>query len=135
MFREQAIAALDGICAKVASNTHAPGDTPFLAVSRRFDDIAPGDVFADWCLASVLDQRQRLASFSSYFQDEQALDALEILKRLPFQCAGMERRRQLMRIRFGQQRAPEPTPLLAKQSDDNLNPEFWAGASSAAKSA
>ena len=110
-------------------------DTPFLAVSARFDDIAPGDAFTDWCLASVLEQRQRLAAFSSYFLGEQALDSLEILRRLPFQCAGMQRRRQLMRIRFGQQRAPESTPLLAEQSDDNLNPEFWAGASSAAKSA
>jgi protein O-GlcNAc transferase len=133
--REQAIGALNGLCAKVASHSHAPDDTPFLAVSRRFDDIAPGDAFADWCLASVLDQRERLAAFSSYFQDEQALDSLETLRRLPFQCAEMERRRQLMRIRLGRQAAPESTPLLARQSDDNLNPEFWSAASSGAKSA
>ncbi len=123
--RERALDALNAICAKADSETHTPGGVPFLAVSDRFDNIEPGDAFAQWCLASVLDQRERLAAYSSYFRNQQALEALELLGKLPFQCVEMERRRQLVRIRFGLQAGPEPTPLLAQHSDDNLNPEFW----------
>ena len=123
--RESALDALNAICAKADSETHTPGGVPFLAVSDRFDNIEPGDAFAQWCLASVLDQRERLAAYSSYFRNQQALEALELLGKLPFQCVEMERRRQLVRIRFGLQAGPEPTPLLAQHSDDNLNPEFW----------
>jgi FkbM family methyltransferase len=126
--RQQALDALNAICAKLDSRTHTPDGVPFLAVSDRFDDIEPGDAFADWCLASVLEQRERLAAYSSYFQDEQVLGSLEMLKKLPFQCADMERRRQLVRMRFGQQGEPEATPLLAQHSDGNLNPGFWTSA-------
>ena len=126
--RERALDALNAICSKLDSGTHTPDGAPFLAVSHRFDNIEPGDAFAQWCVASVLDQRERLAAYSSYFQDEGVLGALEMLGQLPFQCAEMERRRQLVRIRFGLQAAPEPTPLLTQHSDDNLNPEFWASA-------
>jgi hypothetical protein len=126
--RQRALDALNAICSKLDSGTHTPDGAPFLAVSHRFDNIEPGDAFAQWCVASVLDQRERLAAYSSYFQDEGVLGALEMLGQLPFQCAEMERRRQLVRIRFGLQAAPEPTPLLTQHSDDNLNPEFWASA-------
>ena len=126
--RQQALDALDAICAKLDSRTHTPDGAPFLAVSDRFDDIEPGDAFAEWCLASVLEQRERLAAYSSYFRDEQVLGALEMLKKLPFQCAEMERRRQLVRIRSGRQDEPEATPLLAQHSDGNLNPGFWTSA-------
>jgi len=124
-YRAKALDALNAICAKLESGAHTPDGAPFLAVSNRFDNIEPGDAFAQWCLASVLDQRERLAAYSSYFRDERVLGSLEMLGQLPFQCAEMERRRQLVRIRLGLQAAPEPTPLLVQHSDDNLNPEFW----------
>jgi len=127
-YRAQAVEALHAICAKVDSGKHTPGDTPFLAVSRRFDHIEPGDRFAEWCLASVLEQRERLAVFSSYFQGEQVLGSLDLLAQLPFQSAEMERRRQLVRMRLGQQSAPLPSALLAQPSDDNLNAGFWTSA-------
>jgi FkbM family methyltransferase len=124
-YRQQALDALNAICAKLDSRTHTPDDTPFLAVSDRFDDIDPGEAFAQWCMASALEQRERLAAYSSYFQDQQVLGVLEMLEKLPFQCAEMERRRQLVRMRSGQQAEPEATPLLVQLSDDNLNPGFW----------
>jgi FkbM family methyltransferase len=127
-FREQAVAALNAICVRVDAGTHTPGDAPFLAVSDRFDAIEPGDVFEQWCLASVLEQRERLAAFSSYFQDEQVLGPLDVLEQLPFQSAEMARRRQLVRMRLGQQDAPSPSAPLARAGDDNLNPGFWAPA-------
>jgi hypothetical protein len=111
--RERALDALNAICSKLDS----------------------GDVLAEWCVASVLDQRARLAAYSSYFQDEGVLGSLEMLRQLPFQCADMERRRQLVRMRLGRQAAPEPTPLLAQRTEDNLNPGFWASAGGSAKEA
>ncbi|MEE9570057.1 MAG: hypothetical protein V3W02_00005, partial [Gammaproteobacteria bacterium] len=134
-YRVQAVDALNAICAKLDSGAHTPDGVPFLAVSDRFDNIEPGDAFAQWCLASVLDQRERLAAYSSYFRDERVLGSLEMLGQLPFQCAEMERRRQLVRMRLGQQAAPEPTPLLAQHSDDNLNPGYWTSAGGSSKEA
>ena len=125
---QQAVEVLNAICARVDARTHTPGDAPFLAVSARFDDIEPGDAFAQWCLASVLEQRERLAAYSSYFQDERVLSVLEMLEQLPFQCAEMERRRQLMRMRFGRQTSPQPSAILARAADDNLNADFWSSA-------
>jgi len=124
-YRQRAIEALDAIHAQLDSGEHDLGDMPFLAVSERFDTIRPGARFADWCLVSVLEQRVRLAAFSSYFQSETTLQVLERLAGLPFPCADMERRRQLVRMRAGLQKAPQAVPLLSEEGPDNLNADVW----------
>ncbi len=124
-YRQQALEVLDAIGEQLVSKTQNLDGMPFLAVSQRFDSVDPGGRFADWCLASVLEQRVKLSAFSSYFQNDRVLEPLEILEKLPFQCAEMERRRQLVRMRFGKQAAPEATSILTERAADNLNPEFW----------
>ena len=134
-FRHQAIDALGAISKIGESGIGFTGAEPFLAVSPRFDAIEPGNTFEQWCVASVVDQMQTLSAYSSYFVGEQALGVLEMLRHSPFQCAEMERRRQLVRMRGRMQAYPEPSPLLDHRSEGNLNPEFWSRGAGEAKRA
>jgi FkbM family methyltransferase len=124
-YRQQAVDALKAICDLRDSGVGTPGAEPFLAVSDRFDAIEPGDAFESWCIVSVIEQRERLRAYSSYFAGDRMLGTLERLAQSPFACAEMERRRQLVRIREGLQKAPEPTLLVSRRSDENLNPDLW----------
>jgi FkbM family methyltransferase len=47
------------------------------------------------------------------------------MKGLGYQSPEMERRRQLIRIRYGLQDKPISNPILSKKTRDNINPEFW----------
>lgn len=101
---------------------------PFLAVSPRFESLDLSGRMAEWCITSVLEQREKLRVFSSYFADPQTtLDVLEALEPLGFYAPEMERRRQLIRLRYRMQNDPQPHPLLATETEDNRNPAFWAG--------
>lgn len=100
-------------------------DEPFLVVCRRFESIDPAEELQQWCLAAALEQREKLQAFSSYFSGNGSLPSLELAQTLPFYGAEMERRRQLIRMRHGVQTGPETHALLARESEDNLNPQFW----------
>lgn len=99
---------------------------PFLAVSERFERIEPGDSMEQWCMASALEQQEKLCAFSSYFTGKNSLHNLAMMKNLPFYGLEMERRRQLIRLRYHPQYEPEFHPVLTSPSDDNLNAAFWA---------
>jgi len=73
----------------------------------------------------ALEALERLRTFSSCFNPQPWL--LDAIVALPGHSAEMERRRQLMRMVRGEQHGPEPAALLLERSEDNLNPEFWAG--------
>jgi FkbM family methyltransferase len=100
-------------------------DEPFLPACPRFDDMDPAGRVAEWLVTSLLEQLEVLRAFSSYYTGPHSLANLEQLKALGFQHAEMERRRQLVRMRMGEQQAPEPSPVLATKSPSNLNPEYW----------
>ncbi len=100
---------------------------PFLAVSERFERIEPGDSAEQWCMASALEQQEKLCAFSSYFSGTASLQNLEIMKNLPFYGPEMERRRQLIRLRYHVQHEPEPHSVLASPAENNLNSVFWVG--------
>lgn len=100
---------------------------PFMPVSSKFDFIDPADQIGRWCLASILEQREKSQAFSSYFTGNATIKNLEHLRSLGFQAPEMERRRQLIKMRFGLQNCPELSPVLKNRSADNLNPSFWKG--------
>ncbi len=75
----------------------------------------------------MIEQYEKLRGFSS-FADTATLAAVESILDLPYCAPEMERRRQLVAMRTGGQRAPVPAPLLRERSDENLNPEYWARA-------
>ena len=73
---------------------------PFLAPGKRFDTIAPRADLKDWFRASVLEEFERISSFSSFFTGETALERLETIASLGYASEEMSRRLQLVRIRF-----------------------------------
>lgn len=125
--RELAVEALQTIEAQPQGASPWALNEPFLPVCARFDSIDPGPDTQYWIRASVLEQLEKLRGYSSYFNGESSLPALQWLNESGFQSAQMERRRQLVRLRSGQQAVPEPSVLLATASGDNLNPDFWSG--------
>src|SRR3989344_3477511 len=94
---------------------------PFLPVSPGYDVIDPGENMGNWIAAAIIEQWEKLHAFSSYFTGTASLSMLETLKKSGLQSAEMERRRQLIRMRAGLQRAPEPNQLLSREMPDNLN--------------
>lgn len=74
-----------------------------------------------------LETLERLRAYSSLYTGEKSLPFLDYLCDQPFAAPEMFRRRQLVRMRCGLQRAPEPHPALVIQSPDNLNAWFWRG--------
>jgi FkbM family methyltransferase len=105
---------------------------PALAPHPRYDTMDPGDDTASWIKCAVLETCVRRHAFSTLFSGTQALGLLEQIRSLPFYCAEMERRRQLIRICHERQRRPEPHPLVCRIAPDNLNPGLWSGNEDAA---
>ncbi len=104
---------------------------PFLAVSERFEWIDPGDSIEQWCMASALEQQEKLCAFSSYFTGKDSLRALARMKDLRFYGPEMERRRQLIQLRYQLQHEPEFHPMLANLTENNLNSVYWIGGDNA----
>ena len=75
---------------------------PFLAPGERFDSVLPGESFDNWILSSVLEEFERIGSFSSFYTDDSARQRLEIIRDLGFGSAEMQRRLSLLQQRFGQ---------------------------------
>jgi hypothetical protein len=114
------------------SNQPVVAGEPFLAMAKRFEDIDPGDQLSQWCLASMLEQHQKMIRFSSFFMNTEIsgiLGNIETMRHLGFLGAEMERRRQLIRMRHGLQSGPESSPLLAEKTPQNLNFAFWTAGS------
>lgn len=111
----------------VESGKTADLSEPFIPVSPRFDDIVPTDM-NKWLLASLLEYREKAQAFSSFFTGSSSLNNLELIKQLDHQTPEMERRRQLIRIRHDLQQGPISNPILEKNHQNNLNPEFWHNA-------
>jgi FkbM family methyltransferase len=73
----------------------------------------------------LLEEFERLRSFSSRFVDQGGLPVLEQICRHPDCTREMLRRRQLARMGLNLQSAPEPDPRLMTPAADNLNAWFW----------
>lgn len=102
---------------------------PFIPVSQRFDSINPSDI-PTWIMCSILEHWEKNRAFSSFYTGSSSLNNLEVMKQLGYQTPEMERRRQLIRIRFGLQDGPKSDPILSLKSKDNNNPELWTNCSS-----
>jgi FkbM family methyltransferase len=100
-FGERAIAAnaLGKLYQKYAQTCHFDMSEPFLAVSRRFDYVAPTGDIQRWFLASVLENLEKLSAFSSYFTGKAAMSRLEAIESLGYASEEMRRRLQLVRLR------------------------------------
>lgn len=75
-------------------------DEPFLAVSKRAALIDPKDHIGEWALGQVLAEHERLHALSSYFTGNKSLPKLELIERLGYADAEMQRRKETIRLRF-----------------------------------
>jgi len=102
--RETAVGALQ---TAVEWFTHGEGialDEPFLVPCPRFDAIHIPSNEATWCFAAVLEQLERLRSFSSYYEGRGSRPFLTSLSQLGFLGEDMQRRAELIDARFGRER-------------------------------
>jgi hypothetical protein len=125
--RQQAVAALAFLVKRLEASRSLVLPEPFLPPAAAYDRIEPGVNPANFVAASVWEAYERTRAFSSYFTGAASLELLEAFPRLGFERAEMERRRQLVRMRAGRQPGPQRHGALARNSDDNLNPEYWCG--------
>jgi hypothetical protein len=125
--RQQAVTVLQKLLNLFTSATQTLrlDDEPFLPPTARYACLDPGQNLGNWALSTVLEQLEKLHYFSSYWEGPEALERLETIRQLGFQSPEMERRRQLIRMRFGQQATPEATAVLSTASADNLNIQYW----------
>jgi FkbM family methyltransferase len=75
---------------------------PFFAPGERFDSVPPGEAIGNWLLAAVLEQLERLGSYSSFFTGNAARQRLELISNLGFASPEMDRRLHLVKTRFGE---------------------------------
>jgi FkbM family methyltransferase len=99
--RKIALDALNVLYRACAPDRQPPDvSEPFLAVTSRFDAIAPDKDIHRWLLASVLQALETLSSYSSFFVGKGALRGLELIEKLGYTSEEMRRRLQLVRSRF-----------------------------------
>lgn len=122
--RQAALNSIDRVLKLLVSGQAITLSEPFLPVLERFDYIVPKDM-RNWLASLILEFKEKTQAFSSFFTGQESLNNLEILRTLGYLAPEMERRRQLIRMRFGMQSGPVPAPVLDQASPDNLNPGFW----------
>jgi FkbM family methyltransferase len=98
--RSIAAGALGQLGETLAKNGPLDPGEPFLAPGKRFDTTAPRADLQNWFRASVLEEFERVSSFSSFFTGQTALERLETIASLGYGSEEMTRRLQLVRLRF-----------------------------------
>ena len=99
--RALAVKALQQLTHTVLQTKRADVSEPFLAPGKRFDSLPPGNVIGNWVLAAILEETERLASFSSFYSGISARQRLEAIHTLGYADPEMKRRLRLMQMRFG----------------------------------
>ena len=95
-------ASVNALVQLLAYIRHAGVDTsePFLPPLERFDSISFGEEPARWLVAAVLEQLERRERFSSFYAGPTARERLEDIHALGHGSPEMERRLDLVRLRF-----------------------------------
>jgi hypothetical protein len=98
--REAAVTLLNRICSLLDSGIDLPLNEPFLALTGTHDQSQPGDKLPEWLVAMILQQREWLRSFSSFFTGEESLPVLEEIKASGFSSEIVDQRIMLIKKRF-----------------------------------
>jgi FkbM family methyltransferase len=98
--RQEAVTALSQLCARVGHDNPEDFDEPFLAPNKRFDSLNPNDNLRTWLVAGVLEELELLATYSSYFNGDDSRLRLEMIATMGFASPEMQRRLQLIQVRF-----------------------------------
>ncbi|HEX4676780.1 MAG TPA: hypothetical protein VH209_15700, partial [Steroidobacteraceae bacterium] len=98
--RAVAVGALSRLVDTIAGANQVNTGEPFLVPGERFESIPPGEDIGKWALAAILEELERLISYSSFFTGNSSRARLEKIASLGFASAEMSRRRQLLQMRF-----------------------------------
>jgi tetratricopeptide (TPR) repeat protein len=98
--REAAVTLLNRICSLLDSGIDLPLNEPFLALTDAHDQSEPGDRLPEWLVAMILQQREWLRSFSSFFTGEESLPVLEEIRASGFGSEMVNQRIMLIKKRF-----------------------------------
>ena len=98
--RRVAVMALQELSQKILSGQSIDLGEPFLAPGVRFDSMPAEKSLINWTLAAVLEEYERLGSFSSFYTEKSALERLKIIDGLGVDCPEMKRRLKLIEGRF-----------------------------------
>jgi protein O-GlcNAc transferase len=98
--RAVAVSALSRLADTIARDNQVNTSEPFLVPGERFESIAPGEDIGKWALAAILEELERLSSYSSFYTGNSARPRLEKIASLGFASAEMTRRLKLLQMRF-----------------------------------
>jgi FkbM family methyltransferase len=98
--RSVAVSALNKLLETIVRENRVDVGEPFLSPGKAFESIAPREDVGKWALAAVLEELERLSSFSSFYAGNSARSRLEMIASLGFSSAEMSRRLQLLQLRF-----------------------------------
>lgn len=98
--REAAVNLLNQICDFLGSGADHLVNEPFLALTDSQALTTPGARLPEWIVATVLQQREFLRAFSSYFTGLESLPVLEEIQSSGFGDEEINRRIVLIRKRF-----------------------------------
>jgi FkbM family methyltransferase len=98
--RAVAVSALGKLFDTIASENRGNTGEPFLVPGKRFESIAPREDVGKWALAAILEELERLSSYSSFYTGNSARPRLDMIASLGFASAEMSRRLQLLQMRF-----------------------------------
>ena len=105
--RELAVKALQQLSMQIMQQQRADPSEPFLVPGVRFESLIPRDgAVGNWILASVLEELERLESYSSFYTGTASLQRLELIAKLGYGDEEMACRLRLVQERFGH-RAPQ----------------------------
>ena len=99
--RSLAVRALNHLFDLATKTGQLDLNLPFLAPGSRFDSVDPRRALGPWMLAAMLEELERLASFSSCYSGSSDLPRLLRTRYLGYGSAEMVRRLGLVQRRFG----------------------------------
>ena len=87
--KKKALDNLNRLVSILVSERKADFSEPFIPVSSSFDFIDTGDNINiyDLIFSSILQQREKISFFSSYYSGDKTLPDLEAIKKIGFQSA------------------------------------------------
>lgn len=111
--RQHAVEALDALVQHFLADIQVQLDEPFLAVSAAAAATDSHTSPGQWCLMTVLEARETLRHFSSFFYSPEEIAFLDEIERAGLSTPPLAKRRTLLQRRAPLTRAPAPAPLSA----------------------
>lgn len=98
--REMAVIVLNNICELLNSGMPPVLNEPFLALADTFEMRDSDGRIVDWAVAMILEQRENLRAFSTFFTGQESLPALEEVMAMGYGGDDTARRVALIKERF-----------------------------------